>query len=115
MNGNRSESRSGFGGTERNHAANDRVEIGGGRPSLEPAILAINAVEKMVPLFNRLVKLSYLTDAEHAEFIQLYKLLAARLDAVRVTRPRTSRLRIVDRQREQRIEDRRIEERRIEN
>ncbi len=49
MNGKRSGSRSGFGGTERNHAANDRVEITGGRPSLEPAILAINAVEKMVP------------------------------------------------------------------
>ncbi len=88
MNGNRSGSRSGFGGTERNHAATDRVEIGGGRPSLESAILAINAVEKMMPLFNRLVKLSYLTNAEHAEFIQMYKLLAARLDAVRVTRLR---------------------------
>ena len=66
-----------------------------GRPSLEPAILAINAVEKMVPLFNRLVRLSYLTNAEHAEFIQLYKMLAARLDAVPVTRPRTPMLRIV--------------------
>ena len=88
MDGNRSGSRSGFGGTERNHAATDRVEIAAGKPSLEPAILAINAVEKMVPLFNRLVQLSYLTNAEHAEFIQLYKLLAARLDAVSVTRPR---------------------------
>ncbi len=88
MNGNRIGSRSGFGGTERNHAATDRVEIGWGRPSLESAILAINAVEKMVPLFNRLVKLSYLTNAEHAEFIQMYKLLAARMDAVRVTRLR---------------------------
>ncbi len=88
MDGNRSGSRSGFGGTERNHAATDRVEIVGGRSSLETAILAINAVEKMMPLFNRLVKLSYLTNAEHVEFIQLYKLLAARLDAVRVTRPR---------------------------
>ncbi len=95
MDGNWSGSRSGFGGTERNHAATDRVEIAAGRPSLEPAILAINAVEKMVPLFNRLVRLSYLTNAEHAEFIQLYKILAARLDAVPVTRPRTSRLRIV--------------------
>ena len=91
MDGNRSGSRSGFGGTERNHAATDRVENAGGRPSLEPAILAINAVEKMVPLFNRLVQLSYLTNAEHAEFIQLYKLLAARLDAVRGTRPRQGR------------------------
>ncbi len=87
MDGNRSGSSSGFGGTERNYAATDRVEIAGGRPSLEPAILAINAVEKMVPLFNRLVRLSYLTNAEHAEFIQLYKMLAARLDAVPVTRP----------------------------
>ena len=86
MNGNRSGSRIGFGGTERNHAATDRVEIAGGRPSLEPAILAINAVEKMVPLFNRLVKLSYLTNADHANFIQMYKLLATRLDAVRDTR-----------------------------
>ncbi len=91
MNGNRSGSRFGFGGTERNHAATDRVEIGGGRPSLETAILAINSVEKMVPLFNRLVKLSYLTNAEHAEFIQMYKLLATRLDAVRDTRLRQRR------------------------
>ena len=86
MNGNLSGLRSGFGGTERNHAATDRVEIGGGRPSLEPTILAINAVEEMLPLFNRLVKLSYLTNAEHAEFIQLYKFLATRLETVRVTR-----------------------------
>lgn len=78
--------RSGFGGTERILADTDKVEIGGGRSSLEPAILAINAVEEMVPLFNRLVKLSYLTNAEHAEFIQLYKLLATRLETVRVTR-----------------------------
>ena len=85
MDGNRSVLRSGFGGTERNHAATDRVEIAGGRPALEPAILAINAVEKMVPLFNRLIQQSYLTNAEHAEFFQLYKMLAARLDAVRVT------------------------------
>ncbi len=49
----------------------------------------------MVPLFNRLVQQSFLTYAEHAEFIQLYKMLATQLDAVRVTRPRTSRLRIV--------------------
>jgi len=91
MDGNRSGSRSGFGGTERNPPATDRVEIAGGRPSLESAILAINAVEKMVPLFNRLVQLSYLTNAEHAEFIQLYKLLAARLDAVCVTRSRKGR------------------------
>ena len=95
MDGYWSGSRSGFGGTKRNHAATDRVEIAGGKPSLEPAILAINAVEKMVPLFNRLVQLSYLTNAEHAEFIQLYKMLAARLDAVPVTGPRTPRLRIV--------------------
>ena len=95
MDGNRRGSSSGFGGTERNYAATDRVEIAGGRSSLEPAILAINAVEKMVPLFNRLVQLSYLTNAEHAEFIQLYKILTARLDAVPVTRPRTSRLRII--------------------
>ncbi len=46
MDGDRSVLRSGFGGTERNHAATDRVEIAAGRPSLEPAILAINAVEK---------------------------------------------------------------------
>ncbi len=91
MNGDRSVLRSGLGGTKRNHAATDRVEIAEGRPSLETAILAINAVEKMVPLFNRLVKLSYLTNAEHAEFIQLYKLLATRLDAVRGTRPRQGR------------------------
>ena len=58
---------------------------------METAILAIDAVEKMVPLFNRLVKLSYLTNAEHAEFIQLYKLLAARLDAVCVAWPRQGR------------------------
>ncbi len=88
MDGNRRGSRPWFGGTERNYAATDRVEIAGGRLSLEPAILAINAVEKMVPLFNRLVQQSYLTYAEHAEFIQLYKMLTARLDAVPVTRPR---------------------------
>ncbi len=91
MNGNRSGSRFGFGGTERNHAVTGRVKIGGGRSTLESAILAINAVEKMMPLFNRLVKLSYLTNAEHAEFIQMYKFLAARLDAVRVTRLRQGR------------------------
>ena len=91
MNGNRSGSRIGFGGTERNHAATDWVENGRGRSSLETAILAINAVEKMIPLFNRLVKLSYLTNADHAKFIQMYKLLAARLDAVRDTRLRQGR------------------------
>ena len=62
---------------------------------MEQAILAINAVENMVPLFNRLVQLSYLTGAEHVKFIQLYKMLAARLDAFSTTRPRTPRLRIV--------------------
>ena len=96
--------RPGAGGTERNHVAIDRVECGAEKPSLEAAILVMNTVENMVPLFNKLIEQAYLTNAEHAEFIQLYKLLATHLSAaqsrlnrsnpVRVTRLRTARSRI---------------------
>ena len=69
------------GGTERNRVAIARVEFGAEKPSLETPILVMKTVEKMVPLFNRLVEQSYLTGAEHAEFIRLYKLLATHLSA----------------------------------
>ena len=92
------------GGTEQNHVAMDGVECGAEKPSLESEILVINTVENMVPLFNRLTEQAYLTNAEHAEFIRLYKFLATHLsaaqsrlnrsDPVRVTRPRTARPRI---------------------
>ena len=61
------------GGTEQNHVAMDGVECGAEKPSLESEILVINTVENMVPLFNRLTEQAYLTNAEHAEFIRLYK------------------------------------------
>ena len=81
MNRTESRPRPVVGGTERNHFAIDRAEFGAERPSSETPILVMKTVEKMVPLFNRLVEQAYLTDAEHAEFIRLYKLLARQMSA----------------------------------
>ena len=81
MNRTKSRLRPLVGGTERNYVAIDRVEFGAEKPSLESPILVMKTVEEMVPLFNRLVEQHYLTDAEHAEFIRLYKLLATHLSA----------------------------------
>ncbi len=81
MNRRRSRPRPVVGGTERNHFAIARVEFGAEKPALESPILVMETVEKMIPLFNRLVERSYLTNAEHADFIRLYKLLATHLSA----------------------------------
>ncbi|MBI2585226.1 MAG: hypothetical protein HYW28_05045 [Rhodospirillales bacterium] len=65
-----------FDANEGSHAPNDELET---RGELERAVLAMYAVEPMVPLFNRLIEHGYLTGAEHAEFLQRYKLLAKHL------------------------------------
>lgn len=46
---------------------------------LERAVLAMYAVENMVPLFNRLIEHGYLTGVEHVEFLQRYRLLSKHL------------------------------------